>query len=327
MDSLVTIVIPVFNSELFISRCFESIINQTYTNFEVIVINDGSTDNSPGICNEYSEKDERFKVVHKKNGGVSSARNIGIKNTSGEYMTFIDSDDYIKNDYIETLVYEAYSNKADLISCGCTIFDENGSYKTNSLAGYELNDRLIFSLIDSGMGGTVWGKLVRTNLIKQNNVVFNEKLSFREDLLFWCELSKYIHEYSNIDYFGYYYYRSETNLSLSSNYDKNQFEKQLWITNLINNELIKQKIETKQINILLGKDVSRIIIATIKKQIKSRDFLLENLVKMFKNKHLKRYQKYIQIKNIRDIIFKIPIKYGLVQMTSFVYKMRFKNNE
>ena len=325
MDFLVTFIIPVFNSELYISRCFESIINQTYANFEVIVINDGSTDNSPIICNEYSDRDERFKIIHIKNGGVSFARNIGIKNATGEFITFIDSDDYIKNDYIETLVYAACSNKVDLISCGCTIFDGNSSYETNSLAGYELNDRLIFSLVDSGMGGTAHCKLVRTNLIKQNNVVFNEKLSFREDLLFWCELSRYVHMYSNINYFGYYYYRSESNLSLSSKYDKTQFEKQFWVTYMIDNELNEQKIDIKQINVLLGKDVSRIMISTIKKQIRTKNFSLGTLKVMFDNNDFQKFKKYIQIQNIRDIIFKIPIKHSLVLMTYFIYKLRFRN--
>ena len=95
---MISVIVPVYNSEKRLHKCIDSILGQTYTNFELLLINDGSTDTSGDICEEFAEKDERIKVFHKKNGGASSARNIGIDNAKGEYICFVDSDDYVSDD-------------------------------------------------------------------------------------------------------------------------------------------------------------------------------------------------------------------------------------
>ena len=100
---LITIVIPVYKVEKYIDRCIKSVINQTYKNLEIILVDDGSPDNCPKICDEYAEKDKRIKVIHKKNGGLSDARNVGIEAAKGKYISFIDSDDWIEKDFIECL--------------------------------------------------------------------------------------------------------------------------------------------------------------------------------------------------------------------------------
>src|SRR5690554_319094 len=98
---LFSIIVPVYNTERYLKKCIESIINQSYTNIEIILVNDGSEDLSPSICNEYSKKDPRIKVIHKRNGGLSDARNHGIKAATGDFILFVDSDDYIKDDACE----------------------------------------------------------------------------------------------------------------------------------------------------------------------------------------------------------------------------------
>lgn len=110
-----SIIIPIYNAEQFIRRCIDSILEQTYTDFELLLIDDGSTDDSSRICDVYSENDSRIKVFHKKNGGVSSARNVGLDNANGEWIVFIDSDDAINNQYLSV------TKKAtvDLILTGC----------------------------------------------------------------------------------------------------------------------------------------------------------------------------------------------------------------
>lgn len=99
MESLISVIIPVYNTESYVRVCLESLVEQTYTNFEVIMIDDGSTDNSGEICQEYTERDSRFHYYRKENGGVSSARNLGIEYSRGNYLTFVDSDDWVEEDY------------------------------------------------------------------------------------------------------------------------------------------------------------------------------------------------------------------------------------
>lgn len=322
---LVSIIIPVFNSELYITRCIESITSQTYINFEVIIIDDGSTDLTPFICNNFAEYDPRIMIINKPNGGVSSARNIGLKSITGDFITFIDSDDYIKNDYLESLVNSALLQNADLVSCGCTIFNDKVTYTANSLARPQSDEKLICALFDSGMGGTVWGKLIKSNIIFQNKVFFNEQFSLREDLLFWCELSKYINSHLNIDYFGYFYYRPESNKSLSSKYDITEFDRQLLITEKIQSYLIQQQIPVSEIENLIGKDISRVFIAAIKKQIRTGNFTLNNLNVMFNNEYFEYFKIYIQIKHWKDFIFIVPIKYKLKYLTYLLLKLRYKS--
>lgn len=113
---MVTVIIPIYNVEKYLSKCLESVINQTYRDLEIILIDDGSTDNSGKICDRYDQKDDRIKVVHQTNGGLSAARNTGIDIATGQYITFIDSDDYVTENYIEILVKAAQTYNADLVS-------------------------------------------------------------------------------------------------------------------------------------------------------------------------------------------------------------------
>lgn len=114
MESLISVIIPVYNTENYIGVCLESLVKQTYTNFEVLMIDDGSTDNSGRICQEYTESDSRFHYYRKENGGVSSARNLGIEYSRGDYLTFVDSDDWVEEDYLEVLYSALVSESASV---------------------------------------------------------------------------------------------------------------------------------------------------------------------------------------------------------------------
>lgn len=117
-NNLISIVVPIYNVEKYIPECVDSIIAQTYENIEIILVNDGSTDNSGSVCEEYAKKDARIKVIHKKNGGLSDARNAGIKIAKGEYIGFVDSDDWIETDMYEKLIKACLENNADISICG-----------------------------------------------------------------------------------------------------------------------------------------------------------------------------------------------------------------
>lgn len=125
MQELISVIVPVYNVEKYLSRCIESIINQTYTNIEIILVDDGSTDNSRIICDEYKKKDKRINVIHKKNGGLSDARNKGIEMSRGEYLCFIDSDDYIEESFVEELYEMCIKNNVKISQCSFEIVKEH----------------------------------------------------------------------------------------------------------------------------------------------------------------------------------------------------------
>ena len=120
MNSLISIIVPVYNVEKYISKCIESLINQTYNNIEIIIINDGSVDKTKTICEQFAHKDGRIILINTENKGVSHARNIGIKKAKGDYIGFVDSDDFIEKEMYEKLIYNARENNAEICACDWT---------------------------------------------------------------------------------------------------------------------------------------------------------------------------------------------------------------
>ena len=115
--TLVSVIIPVYNVEKYMRRCIDSIINQTYTNLEIILVDDGASDRSGKICDEYAQMDHRIKVLHKENGGLASARNAGIQIATGEYISYVDSDDWVETEFIEVLLKGCQDNNAKMSIC------------------------------------------------------------------------------------------------------------------------------------------------------------------------------------------------------------------
>lgn len=131
MRPLITVIVPVYNVERYLKKCVDSILEQTYSNIEILLVDDGSTDSSGIICDKYSTLDNRIQVFHKKNGGLSDARNVGIQHMNGEYVVFIDSDDTIKNNYIEYLYNLLEKNNADIAMCNFEYIREDGTLINN----------------------------------------------------------------------------------------------------------------------------------------------------------------------------------------------------
>lgn len=157
-NELISVIVPVYNVEGYLEKCIQSITTQTYTNLEILVVDDGSTDTSPALCDELAETDTRIQVIHKKNGGLSSARNSGIDAASGEYYVFVDSDDYIHPQMIEQLYSRLKADNSDLAICGIEPVDEDGNYK---YAGFD------FVLSDD-----VWDETAFWNNFYGRNTVF-----------------------------------------------------------------------------------------------------------------------------------------------------------
>lgn len=196
MDELISIIVPIYNVEEYLRECLDSIQKQSYLNFECIMVNDGSPDNSSKICEEFVEKDSRFRYFEKENGGVSSARNLGIEHSKGEYITFIDSDDWVESDYLEVLYTTLLEEGADItvstykqfnIKDGCFyIHSFQRGYEKKIFTGPELIDNLqVLSSFDHSYVSSS-NKLVKSRQLK--TIRFNEKTTLGEDMEFWYKL-------------------------------------------------------------------------------------------------------------------------------------------
>ncbi len=200
---LISVIIPVYNVEKYLERCLESVVAQSYHSIEVILVNDGSTDESPRICDEWSKKDSRIKAFHKENGGASSARNTAISNLSEEskYIIFIDSDDYIYPNTIE-LLYEAVTlDNYDFVS----------NYSCEQTIELKKDYELFLKYITSVYSYGPVEKIYRTDLIKDNDLKFNVELKTAEDTLFIRQYLKYCQKIQLINEKLYFYFQENAN--------------------------------------------------------------------------------------------------------------------
>lgn len=203
----VSVIIPVHNADKFLNRCVDSVLNQSYKNIEIILVDDGSTDNSGNLCDTYALIDNRIKVIHKINGGVSSARNIGLDNADGEYISFIDADDYISENMIECL-YNIAKDGYDLPAC--SVYNDSGKDTYRLTQQYsEISDNPMYKIM-SGIGEWIFNKLYRSDII--GSLRFDTELSFGEDV-YW--LSQYCLKCKNVKYSNsasYYYYNNSSSV-------------------------------------------------------------------------------------------------------------------
>lgn len=184
----ISIVVPVYNVEDKLEKCLDSLINQTYKNIEIILVNDGSKDKSGDICDKYAEIDERIKVIHQGNKGVSKSRNEGIRNSTGEVIQFVDSDDWIELNCCEECYDEYSKNKSNLIMWGYTNYTSESNKvdcifnKDEEVSSLEKSEFIYIKYND--LFNSPCNKLFSLSIIKENKIFFKEELSLGEDLLF-----------------------------------------------------------------------------------------------------------------------------------------------
>lgn len=205
MNPTVTIIVPVYNSAEYLSQCIGSIISQSYSNFELLLINDGSTDDSKTICEGYAAIDNRIRVYHKENGGVSSARNKGLDEAKGEFVVFIDADDYVNTGYIEHLM----NSDSDLVITGVKRFNaQNDSFAPLSTSSFTISDLPIHwnTIPDiSIVYNFPVAKRFRTSIIRAHSIRFDEDLFFSEDMLFNMEYLSHSSILFESPFFDYMY--------------------------------------------------------------------------------------------------------------------------
>lgn len=216
----ISIIVPVYNVEKYLHKCIDSILNQTFSNFELLLIDDGSLDNSGKICDEYANIDKRIKVYHKKNEGVSTARNLGLKIASGEWVSFIDSDDWIEPNYCSELI--SHTNNSDLVYFTATHHYTN-DFKSVAIPkqcicqNREDIEELILlfkkNTLNYDFFGYTWNKIFKKNIIAKYNVHFTENLSIREDEIFTANYCRHIKTLSVVPTTLYNYRVLDTGLT------------------------------------------------------------------------------------------------------------------
>lgn len=320
MIPLISIIIPVYNSEKYFEKCLDSVLAQTFTDFEVLVINDGSTDSSGKICDDYAQKDSRIKVFHKENGGVSSARNLGIENAKGEWICFVDSDDEIAGDFLD--FFSLNDNSLDLHIQGiCKKYDnrellldfKNQVYEVSSfLAEYHFGDYFF--------GPT--SKLYRKEILKKNEINFDVTSSYGEDAIFnlnYFFFTKRIRTYENI---GYYYCLAEDSGGLSKVKENFAIDFKL-LSDLKTNFMVLDKKFTLQkdykyhLQYLIGRTLS-----SIYKSSKDNKQMLSNFKLFFK--HFKDELLFIYRKpKGKKKIYYYLIKKEQIHILHFINKYYF----
>lgn len=215
----ISLIVPVYKAEKYLRRCIDSIIAQTFTDWECILVDDGSPDGSGAICDEYVAKDARIQVIHKENGGVSSARNIGIEQAGGEWVTFIDSDDWISQYYLESFVCRLEYGDRTIYLQGIQMFTIHKglspmfSYEDNFYSIKEHVDLFVNNRILAD--GCPVAKLFNLNVLKNNNIRFNETISINEDHIFVLTYYNYVDNVCTISELSYKYYYDFTVPSLT----------------------------------------------------------------------------------------------------------------
>lgn len=229
---MLSIIVPVYNAEKYIEECILSILSQTYKNFELLLIDDGSTDQSLNICNKYKYFDKRVKLYQKINGGVSSARNLGLEKSKGDLISFCDADDIIEKNTYETLLKYFEKFNVDRIVGGYNYLYANGHYlncKCRCKDGIYYKKELLSEIIDDGtLSGFLFSgvnnSIFKKNIIIENNIRFDENIKYNEDSLFSFKYFLNSDTTYSLQSAHFYYYRQHDSSATKKSYIKNKYE-------------------------------------------------------------------------------------------------------
>lgn len=232
-ESMVSVIIPVYNAEKYLHRCVDSVLKQTYQNLEVLLIDDGSKDGSGAICDEYAAQDCRVRVIHKENTGVSDTRNVGLDEAKGDYILFVDSDDYIDKAMVDKLLEKALKNCSDIVMCrycvdrAGTVSSINMHYKDEYVGFEDIKTGLLYLYYTDYHTGlySLWNKLIKKSIYSTDGIRFDTTLKRGEDAWFVFQCLKRCNRVDYIDESFYYYYQNTS--SIMHTVYEDQFEK--WI--------------------------------------------------------------------------------------------------
>ena len=300
MKPLISVIIPVYNVEKYIKRCLDSVINQTYKNLEIILVDDGTPDSSGAICDEYAEKDERIKVIHKENGGVSTARNAGLDIATGEYITFVDPDDYLSSDIYEKVILEFSENETDIICFSYTAIDDEGKnksyiYDKKEVVGF---DNLLFNMLLVDFNMSIWNKVYKRSVISDNR--FLENIKIAEDMYFNACCYRKAKSMIVREDIGYFYYQRQESVTHEKP-DKALLD-ELFAYNKLGNEKIDKRCKKEIDYLILDKCITLFLNFGIKNTHKEIKHKIENYIR-------KNAWKFIFCKLQRDKTKKVKRMY------------------
>jgi len=312
----VSIIVPVYNTENYLKKCLDSLVNQTLENIEILIVNDGSTDNSQKIIDEYKELySNKIKIFNKSNGGLSDARNFAIPHTTGEYIGFVDSDDYIELDMFEKMYALAKTKNLDLVECN---FNWEYPNKIKIDYGIDYLEKKDFFLFGRVM---VCNKLFKTSIIKDNNITFSKSLNY-EDIEFFYNLIPYINNYSLINNSFYHYIQRDN--SIINNQTKKTADIFIILNNIINFyksnnlfDIYKTELEYLYIRFLLGSSFLRIV--KIKDKNLRKELLNKSINELYSTFPNWKENKLLKIKSKKNIYYKTINKFTF-KIYSFIFK-------
>lgn len=335
MKDYISVVIPIFNVEKWLTDCLESIVNQSFNNLELILVNDGSTDNSGEICKIYSQKDNRIKILHKQNGGLSSARNAGIDAATGKYIVFIDPDDRISEDYFIKLFSIAEEHNCDAVVSGYTTVPNNN----NIIPGYRLNTVMNgreFVLSAQSIHSNndlcfVWRNMYKLKIIKDRNLRFNENVFIGEDVIFNLEYFLESKRLIAIDSILYLYTINNPD-SLMRVPFKPKLESSLVLQYKIRRQLSQKsgllnfKHYKKDLAIYYINNIYRQIVNNLKKSpnINIDQDLRRILNYQMFTDSLKEIGLFYRGNNIKEYIYYLALKFKIYPLVKEVYKREFR---
>lgn len=342
MHDLISVVVPIYNTELYLDRCINSIVNQTYKNLEIILVDDGSPDKCPDICDEWAKRDSRIKVIHKKNQGQGIARNIGIENATGDYICFFDSDDYVSNELVSSCVEEINKNHPDVVTYGFYCIDNKNKIETITpkppkffYSGKEILDFVLPNFIGKDLQSGINYNFIMSasasifslNMIKDGRFKFvSEKEIISEDVFSLFELFSYVKTISVIPKSFYYYCSNESSFTHTFCNDKYIRIKEFY-TNILSlsdnlgySKKIKKQLMQPFINFTIGA-IKQIVKNCDKKESNKllneilNDDLFSSAVKTYNIKH----ESFI-----RKILF-TTFRLKSVFMLKFLVKLKGEN--
>lgn len=315
---MLSIIIPVYNTEKTLYRCIDSIINQSYRDWELLLIDDGSTDYSATICDNYTLQDKRIKVFHKSNEGVSAARNVGLKHAKGEWITFVDSDDYVKRDYLKNLLSHT-SVTVDLVVSYAEVHDENGFKVERYPSKLVTNENFDTIFIENDMNWhtSPWSKLYKRKIIEENHLRFCKGMHIGEDAVFLfsymlCSDRIYISHDTDYCYFAY------TPGSLTKRVNSLASEILAYdqirttVESMILKKAIKNSISLRKLNWLIASYQRRILNALYYNNVQK-----EERLSVLKTMDFSYYINYMGSSSVKELIFIFLLKYRLFSVYDF----------
>lgn len=316
----VSVIVPIYNAEKYLFDCLSSIANQEYHDFEVLLIDDGSTDGSKEVASIFLTNDRRFKYFHQQNRGVSAARNYGIKNSSGEYIIFVDSDDICDSSYLTSLI-NAIDNQYDFVAGGYIYSEEKTKtfeHRIPSRVGEISKKECINSIIsDYSIYTFPWNKIYNKNIINEFQIFFDETITYGEDLLFNLNYSKNCHSFLFIESCGYTYQSHDGNVT--GNFSDKGLESRLTfltaiekgeglLTSRFQNEINLLRIKYNNVGLSLYRYMAKLNFTKDQKYI-LKNKLRENYKYIYSKLTLKEKVKYLSCLLFPNVTSFISDKY------------------